>query len=87
MKLYGIADAKQLVLEFDGDRVGDAQSPRDLGIEDDDLIEVKVSHSDGGREWALAPLCGSEHCDRVMDPRLSGLHALTAAACFCTCSR
>jgi hypothetical protein len=43
MSLYGITDAKQLALEFDGERVGDGQTPQSLGIEDDDLIEVKVS--------------------------------------------
>jgi hypothetical protein len=84
MSLYGITDAKQLALEFDGERVGDGQTPQGLGIEDDDLIEVKVSERLYG--CALQRACYA-WCASVIARACAAPRCKTASYLSCICAR
>lgn len=35
-------DLKQLSFSFDGDKINPSQTPGDIGMEDDDIIEVHM---------------------------------------------
>jgi hypothetical protein len=43
VSLYGLQSGEKVSLEFDGEAVKDAQCPADLDVEDENIIDVKVS--------------------------------------------
>lgn len=45
-------DLKQLSFSFDGDKINPSQTPGDIGMEDDDIIEVHMK-SCWSRLWPL----------------------------------
>lgn len=46
-------DLQSLVFSFDGEKIGPAATPEALGMEDNDIIEVRATSNKKGNEWGL----------------------------------
>ena len=51
--MYGLSNSSVLKLKFDGDLLEDKQTPEQLAMEDEDMIDVTV----GNNQWIIGILC------------------------------